>query len=520
MGSKPSKSQKNKDFQEIGKNSNSQDPSNFIAVNPIHITKYSISGQIKQNFEQDYKKLELLGKGTNGSVYRVQNKITKTYGAMKVISKSNDSFYCLEKRKEEELLNEINILQAMDHINIIKILEIYNNNESFNIVTELCGGGDLMKEAMNKGPFKEPFVAYIMYQIFSALIYCHSQGIIHRDIKLENIFIFDRNRNNYPRIKIGDFGSAKMIDMSGSNGNNNLSMKEKIGSYYSMAPEVLRQNYNEKCDLWSCGVIMYVLLTGHIPFNGKNQEEICQNILLANYDLSGKAFSKVSEPCIDLLRKLLMVNANKRLSAIEALNQKFFLVHKTKDEYNDINNFIYVNKLVNNLKSYRRKSVLQEVALRFLVHNFHQSKNIINACKLFNQIDKENDGKINLNELYLGLRSYIESKNLSNDCKIIFDNLDMNRNGFIEYEEFVMAACDKKDFLEEKVLKYAFNFFDKDESGEINYWEIEELLKDDVKDKEALNENVIQIIKEVDSNLDGKINFNEFKICMNKLIED
>ena len=145
-------------------------------------------------------------------------------------------------------------------------------------------------------------------------------------------------------------------------------------------------------------------------------------------------------------------------------------------------------------------------------------KEVVNACKLFNQIDINGDGKINKQELLKGLQTKMKSNTLTKDVDEIFSNIDMDNNGYIEYEEFVRAAVSKEKFLSENVLRYAFRYFDKDGSGEITFDEIEEVFKESISDKTKLHDALQQIITEVDANGDGVIDFNEFVFIMKKML--
>ena len=175
--------------------------------------------------------------------------------------------------------------------------------------------------------------------------------------------------------------------------------------------------------------------------------------------------------------------------------------------------------MINNLKSYKRDSIIQETALAYLVHNFPQMKDVVNACKLFNQIDINGDGKITKPEFLKGLKTKISSNTLEKDVDQIFKNIDMDNNGYIEYEEFVRAAVSKEYFVDENILRFAFRYFDKDDSGEITFDEIESVFKESVTDKSNVHKALEQIIKEVDTNGDGIISFNEFADIMKKMLK-
>jgi calcium-dependent protein kinase len=336
--------------------------------------------------------------------------------------------------------------------------------------------------------------------------------IIHRDLKPENILIVERDKNHYPRIKICDFGTSKMFEKGAV-------QRKLVGSSYYIAPEVLKKHYDEKCDIWSCGVILYILLSGRPPFGGENDKEIMQRVALGKYDLQSDPFNKISGACIDLIQKLLIMDPKKRISAEEALKHNWFKANKAKELFNQIKDETTLKKLISNLKAYKRDSVIQETALAYLVHNFPQMKDVVNACKLFNQIDVNGDGKINKQEFFKGLQSKIKSDTLQQDVDQIFKNIDMDNNGYIEYEEFVRAAVSKERFLNENVLRFAFRYFDKDGSGEITFDEIEDVFRESVADKNKVHESLQKIIGEVDANGDGVISFDEFSNIMKKMLK-
>ena len=213
------------------------------------------------------------------------------------------------------------------------------------------------------------------------------------------------------------------------------------------------------------------------------------------------------------------MDTEKRINAQEALNHIWFKENRSKELFNQIYDENVTIKLIDNLKKYKKTSIIQETALAYLVHNFPQMKDIINSGKLFNQIDLNGDGKISEQELYQGLSKRLKSDTLEEDVKKIFQNLDMDDNGTIAYEEFIRAAVTKEKFMGENVLRFAFRFFDKDNSGKIEFEEIEKIFKNSVTDQNNIESALSKIIYEVDSNRDGKISFREFCILMKKMLE-
>lgn len=499
MGGKSSKSKGKKE--EVPNTITSQGEST------INLTNNVIISHSKSDPNEEYNKLNFLGEGSFAAVYKVQNKLTGQVRAMKIIKKSAT---CTEE-DDQEIVNEINILRTMDHPNILKIFEFYSNKESYSIVTELCSGGELFQEIIDKGPFNERYCAYVMYQIFSSINYCHNMNIVHRDLKPENILIVKREKNGYPLLKVCDFGTSKMFEKGSV-------QRKLVGSSYYIAPEVLKKNYNEKCDLWSCGVILYILLSARPPFGGDNDTEIMQRVSTGKYELSSPPFDNCSKEVKDLIKSLLVMDTNKRISAEQALNHPWFKTNKSKELFNQIKDTQQIQQFIENLKAYKSDSVIQETALAYLVHNYSQREDIVNACKLFNQMDVSGDGKINQKELLKGLKSKISSDSLEKDVEIIFKNIDADNNGYIQYEEFVRAAIDKSSFLQENVLRFAFRYFDKDNSGEISYDEIQEVFEESVTDKNKVKESLKKIISEVDTNGDGIISFEEFSAIMRKML--
>ena len=346
---------------------------------------------------------------------------------------------------------------------------------------------------MNNGAYDEKSASYIMYQIFSAVNYYHKKNIINRRLSLDNILISEK-RNNLPTIKMSSFGTSILAEK-------NPIQIQKIENTYYIAPEVIKKSYNEKCDIWSCGVIMYFLLSARPPFGGEDNDEIERRILSGKYDLISPPFDRLSKNCIDLLKNLLDLRVNKRLTAEKALNHPWFKENESKLLFYQINDESIIEKLIDNLKNYKNSSILQKISMAYLIHNFPQMKDVINAAKLFNKIDENNDCKINQQELLEGLKIKYNSIVKQDDVEQIFKNIDLNGNGYIDYEEFVSAAVNKKKFMNKNVLMVAFKYFDKNNSGDITFDEIEKLFKDSVKDKNEVHESLQKIMKDADINI-------------------
>ena len=470
--------------------------------NTIKFDKDLLISEADRDPLNDYKEKKLLGEGSYGKVFLVNHKIIGATRAMKVIEKVED----IDENNVLEILNEINVLKKIDHPNIIKLFEFFIQKNNYYLITEYCDGGELF-EYVNDTHFTEAQVAYIMYQLFSAINYCHKMKIIHRDLKPENILI-TKNNFNFIDIKICDFGTSQIFKKGDI-------QKETIGSLYYVAPEVIKKKYNFKCDLWSCGVIMYILLTQRLPFGGSTDEEIIYNII--NKDYNHSRLSKYSEETRDLVSVLLEKDTEKRINAETALNHKFFQLFKVKEMFNEIKDQSQVQKFVNNLKTYKRESVLQETTIAYLVHNFPDKQEIIDACKLFNKIDLKDNGQITLNDFHIGLSFLLGNDELRDNMVEIFENLDSNNDNYLGYEEFVRGAIDKNNLLSEQILEYAFKYFDKDNTGFITIKEIGNIYSGHIK-KRDINEGLKAIIQEVGKDENGKITYDEFKKIMKNIV--
>ena len=419
--------------------------------------------------EDDYRIINKLGKGSFGSVYKVEHKITKEIRAMKIIKRnilSNN-----EKKINNKFVKEIQVLKELEHPNIVKIFEYYIDDHYHYIVTELLTGGELYDTIVKCHRFNEKKAAYILRQIISALNYLHSHSIVHRDIKPENILVVKSDKKS--KIKYDkDEINIKLIDFGASNFfKTNEILTLKVGSPYYIAPEVLNMCYNEKCDIWSAGAI--------------------------------------SQKAKDLIKQMLELNPLKRISASECLKSPFFEILDTNDNIPDI-----LPSVITNIYKLNAREKIQQATIGFIVHNIQQTEQVEKLKNIFEFLDINKDGELTHNEIKEAILKIFPGDYMTEEkINYIIDKMDENNDGVISYEEFLRVTIDENILLEKNNLKFAFDKFDLNKDGKLSK---EELLN--ILDKGA-SDYVDALLNLIDKNQDGYISFDEFCHLMSKVAE-
>ena len=300
-------------------------------------------------------------------------------------------------------------------------------------------------------------------------------------------------------LKLIDFGCAKIFSKYKTN------FGEIIGTLIYCAPEVLKNNYNKECDIWSCGIIMYVLLSGHFPFYGKTEEEIRKKILSGKFTFNPKYFSKVSDKAKDLIKKCLIYDKHKRISAEDALKHEFFM-----DDINPNNIFednIDSKTILLNLKNYTQHSKIYQTVLTYLSHNFADKEDLNKLKKIFYKIDLDLDGKLSKSEFEHAFKEEGIEVNKEQIDKMM-KAIDFDGNGFIEYEEFIRVALPKEKLFTENNLKTAFDMFDLDKNGTISLEEFKTILGINKLNDKKVNK---ELLKEIPIIENEEMTYEQFK---------
>jgi calcium-dependent protein kinase len=367
------------------------------------------------------------------------------------------------------------------------------------MVEEYCSGGDLFDYIQKEKFFTEYKAGSIFNQLLSAVNHLHKKSIVHRDLKPENIVLIE-TKNKEVFIKLIDFGTS--ITIKGKN------LTQELGTIYYIAPEVFMNNYNEKADIWSCGIILYTMLCGHPPFCGSKENIIKSKILHAQLVFPSKEFKNVSQDAIDYIKHLLSYNPDKRPTAEEALNNKW-LTSINSQGTKKLSEYI-----ISNLIKFRSTVGLQKATVSFLTNQISINEEIKQLKDEFDKIDTNKDGEISKDELVKCLEVLYPSQEAKLRAEEIFKEIDFNDDGSINFSEFLTVNIKKEKLLNEETLDNAFKMFDIDGNGYITIDELKKAMPLEITSKTGWKE----LVSEVDKDGDYQISFREFKEMMEKLI--
>jgi calcium-dependent protein kinase len=447
-----------------------------------------------------YRIGKMLGSGAFGEVRVCVHRESGAQRAVKVLRKSH-----MDDDEKKMLFNEINNLKDLDHPNILKMYEFFEDDKRYYIVTDICKGGELFDEIVARGKFSERDASMLLKQILSCINYCHQNNIVHRDLKPENVLL-EQNKE-FDQIKIIDFGTSLVFDET-------KKLDEKLGTPYYIAPEVLAKNYGAKCDIWSCGVITYIVLSGIPPFNGASDQEIMKKVKLGKFSFADPVWASISDSGKDFITKLLTKDQEKRPSAEQAL-QHPWIVQANELQREAVSSDMAMGALTN-LQNFNAQSKLKQATFAFIASQLLSKGEKEQIDKVFRAMDANGDGKLSKEEIKNGYAEYFGRSLNDNEIDEMFDKVDSDKSGAIDYSEFVVATMNEKNLLSNNKLQTAFKMFDKDGGGSISVEEIKQVLSFG----QNLDEEVVaQIISQVDANGDGEISFDEFAQMMLKNCE-
>ena len=436
---------------------------------------------------------KLLGEGSYGKVFKAFNKKDKTIEiAIKAIAKAH-----LDDDDLAALENEVAIMQKLDHPNIVKYFETYDDKKYIYLCMELMTGGELFDFVVKQDQFTEKICAEYMINLVKALQHCHGQGIIHRDIKPENIML-----NAHKQVKFIDFGLAVVRKNKGK------SEMEIAGTPYYIAPEVLSYKYGKECDIWSLGICIYQLLSGKMPFNARDQDSLFTKIKAGNFEMP----STFSPDLKDLLNRMIEVNPKKRITAEEIVVHPWMTKNLQVCEHDGEEHHHHSEQIVNNLKQYRGQSLLKQTVLSMVVKQLAPQE-IEKFKHMFEEYDKDNSGFLTKQEIKDALKEANVSISIEELDKIV-DQLDVDNNDMINYTEFLSASMDLTSYLTKDKIKALFATFDIDGSGEITKDNIQKAFSK--FGREITQEEIDTIMQAHDQDAGKTISLDEFEAMFGK----
>jgi calcium-dependent protein kinase len=446
--------------------------------------KISLAGrchQLPRKLDHDYiMSSKVLGVGYNGKVHLARSRIdSKQTVAVKTFRLKG-----LSESKKERLIAETSVFLCMDHPHVARLLDVYETENHMSLVMECMEGGELFERVTHSKRFTESQAADVIRQMLLGLHYLHCHGIVHRDMKLEN-FLFDSQDGNH--LKMIDFGFSKFTDTKGR-------MKTSCGTLAYVAPEVLKRSYTSQCDLWSMGVMVFILLSGRMPFYGDSDEQIV-DIKKGRYVFRKEQWSNVSQDAQSFTKALLEMDPAKRLTARGALEHHW--LKQTLEAMPKPNSSIFAA-----LRTWTMAPKLHRACMSVMAWSLG-NKHHAQVRAHFLALDADHNGSISLHELkeaMLPIDCWTED-----ELSEVFDLLTHGQNGEVHYSDFLAAmACSHLE-LDDNLLQATFNKFDSTDSGFIAPMDLERILGTSFEGQDA-----VTLLRDGDLKGDGRLDYSSF----------
>lgn len=471
------------------------------------VRSHTLSEPNYGSFDQYYTLGSLLGEGVFKEVYSCHHKSTGTIRAVKISKR-----FAVDGEKAIQLEHEIKILKQLDHPNLPMIYDNYIDNWQCFTVTDYLPGGNLCDELDNNGFLTEERAAVFMEQLLSCVDYLHQNSIIHRDIKPDNILFY--HGRDLDRFKLVDFAKATRCEDG-----KRLSRGVTTPQYTS--PEVLVGKYGAKLDIFSCGVVCFLVLSNSFPFDADARQEVFDLIGAGKFSFSDAVWKNVSISAMLFIRRLLTYDEDYRPSAAEALEDQWFeSVEVSSDPSKMVSVRDHVKDALNKMSHHQHivPSNMKQATHALIAAQMLLKKENEEIDRVFNAIDTNQDGRLSKEEVKAVYAAYFGRTLRDKEVDEIFERVDQERLGYLEYSEFVVAAMNETDLFSNNKVKHAFDMFDVSQSGKISKKGLRKALSDALAmDKATDDRLIVQLITQLDSEDDDSnefITFDEFTLML------
>jgi len=443
----------------------------------------------------------VLGEGGYGKVFVARDqKFGQRLVAVKKLTKTKDV------KKNEAFHEEVRIMLDLDHPSICRLFETFEQGMHMYFIMEYCEGGEVFNRIIAQGYISEKTTAEIIAQVAAALKYAHSRAIAHRDIKPENIVFCTKDPED-SRVKVIDWGLSTCFT--------DAPMVTAVGSFAYAAPEVItsknRRVYTNACDAWSMGVVTYVMLCGKPPFWGAPQDHL-RNAAAEKYPMKSGPWATMPEEAISFVRQLLKANPEERMTCADATEHPWL-----KSEDYSANRECSA-EVLQNLSQFSDQNLFMQFCITAVARQLDH-RHLRDIHQVFREMDQNGDGTLSVEEIGSGLRRMFGEA--SEECKKVeelFERLDLNGSGAVDYTEFCAAGLGANAAGKADVVWAAFKAFDLDDNGQLSKSEIQQILGHaDVRhawSAEVCAEVAQDILDKFDSDGDGAIEFNEWMTAL------
>jgi len=428
-----------------------------------------------------------LGMGVHGPVYRAIHKETKVQYAMKTLSVDDAK----SEEEIEEMRKEIMINSTLDHSNIAKLVEVFSTPKAMHLLIELCAGGELLDRLQESGPYDEDKARAQIKQMVNAVRYLHSGSIAHCDLKLENWIYVHEGED--AQLKLIDFGLSQKI-----NKEKGEKLRGALGTQFYIAPEMIMndETFDERCDMWALGVIAYMCICGRPPFWGKDFSDTLTIIKTGKFVFAPEISNELSAEAKDFISKLLTVDPEKRLTAVEAQNHPWLAPLKQKTEPVSIT-------VLESLRQFPTLSTLQRTVMQIVAFQ-STDRSLDKMQDEFKKLDEQEIGFFDKQQLKKALIQHHSNILEDEEIERIFASMDFGHTGKVHWHEFLAASLNYSKVEEIDLIK-AFKRLDCDASGSITLKSLKEMTGGDLSLEECE-----RVIADTDSKNSGSIDFDDF----------